>query len=218
MSHQAALPGPPPNDAHVVEPEREQHRLLEPLVDPPVAVRALLGDARLAAVEQVERRLDRLAHRALGGRADAVALLESVVDGLGELGVGHGEFLGPGWPRVVENRAGEVKRPRAWRARKSFLRLRPDALVLPALSRECRGMKMIVKIARAGFLARAGLRDRSGARPSRHGRHDAGDVHGRACSPGSAIRSSGLITWPPSLPSGAWRRRSGEASGSSPAM
>jgi hypothetical protein len=40
--------------AHVVEAEREQHRLLEPLVDAPLAV-LFLGDARLAAVEQVER-------------------------------------------------------------------------------------------------------------------------------------------------------------------
>ena len=75
---------------HVVEPERQQHGLLEPLVDGPGAVAALLGDARLAAVEQVERRLDRFAHRTLGRRPDVVALLEGVVDGLGEIGVGMG--------------------------------------------------------------------------------------------------------------------------------
>ena len=55
----------------------------------PRAVGLLLGDARLAAVEQVERLVDRLAHRALGLRPDVVALLEGVVDGLGEFGMRH---------------------------------------------------------------------------------------------------------------------------------
>src|SRR5262249_29162080 len=54
-------------------------------------VRLLLGDARLAAVEQVERSLDRVAHRTLGGGADVVARLEGIVDGLGKPGIGHEE-------------------------------------------------------------------------------------------------------------------------------
>ena len=73
----------------VAQPERQQHGFLQPLVDGPCAVAAALGDARLAAVEQVERGLDRLAHRAFGGGRDVVALLEGVVDGLGEIGVRH---------------------------------------------------------------------------------------------------------------------------------
>ena len=112
MSHHGAPRRAARNHGHVVEAERQQHRLLEPLVDPPVAVCAPLGDARDAAVEQVERRLDRIANGALGGRADAVALLESVIDGLRKLGVGHGSFLDPISRGVFENRAGEVKRGR----------------------------------------------------------------------------------------------------------
>jgi hypothetical protein len=60
------------------------------LVDRPGAVAAALGDPCLAAVEQVERGLDRLTHRALGGGRDVGALLEGVVDGLGKIGVRHG--------------------------------------------------------------------------------------------------------------------------------
>src|SRR5262249_27623678 len=48
-----------------------------------------LGDARDAAVEQIERGLDGLAHNALGRRPDAVAPLEGVVDGFGKLGMRH---------------------------------------------------------------------------------------------------------------------------------
>src|SRR5262249_41994466 len=59
------LAGTAPDHFHVVEPERQQHRLLEPLVHAPRIVRLLLGDARLTTVEQLERRLDRLADRAL---------------------------------------------------------------------------------------------------------------------------------------------------------
>ena len=59
----------------------------------PVAVRAFFGDACNAAVEQVERSFDRLADGALGGRADAVALLECLVNDGRKLGVGHDEFL-----------------------------------------------------------------------------------------------------------------------------
>ena len=43
-----------------------------------------LGDARLAAVEQVERRFDRLAHLAARRRRNGVALLEGLFDGLFE--------------------------------------------------------------------------------------------------------------------------------------
>src|SRR5258707_6463306 len=77
------------HDAIVVEPERQQHRLLEPLVYLPFAAGVTLGNACNATVEQVERRFNRFAHGAFGGRPDAVARLESVVDGFGKRVVGH---------------------------------------------------------------------------------------------------------------------------------
>src|SRR4051794_36821 len=43
------------NRAHVVEPERQQNGLLEPLIDVPLTARLALRHARLALVEQVER-------------------------------------------------------------------------------------------------------------------------------------------------------------------
>jgi hypothetical protein len=83
------------DDRIVVEPERQQHRLLEPLVDLPAARAVGLGDARLAAVEQLERRLDRLAHSALAGvterrssQAREMALSRSA------------DMLAPLWPRA----------------------------------------------------------------------------------------------------------------------
>ena len=45
---------------HVVQAEGQQHRLLQPLIDDPGAV-ALLGHPHLAGIEQVERRLHRIA-------------------------------------------------------------------------------------------------------------------------------------------------------------
>ena len=60
MSHQTAAPGPPPMIRHVVEPEGEEHGLLQPLMDPPFPV-GLLGDAGLAVVEHPQGGLDRLA-------------------------------------------------------------------------------------------------------------------------------------------------------------
>src|SRR5450759_3607335 len=79
------LAGAARDHAHIVEPERQQHGLLQPLIDLPAAVGLALGHARLAAVEQSKRGIDGLAHRALGLRADFVAALEGVVDNLGKL-------------------------------------------------------------------------------------------------------------------------------------
>jgi hypothetical protein len=45
------------------------------------------ANARNAAIEQIERGVDGLAHRALGRRSDAVAPLESVVNSFGKLGM-----------------------------------------------------------------------------------------------------------------------------------
>ena len=39
------------NHAHVIEAERQQHGLLEPLIDMPLTVRLALGDARLAGIQ-----------------------------------------------------------------------------------------------------------------------------------------------------------------------
>ena len=75
------------------------------------------GDAGLAAVEQIERGIDRLAHRAFGLGTDLVAGLEGVVDDLFEAGqklVGwHG---GPVvWPSLVGVAGGGCQAVRAGR-------------------------------------------------------------------------------------------------------
>ena len=49
----------------------------------------LLGDARLPAIQQLERSLHRFADRALGGRSNAVTLVEGLIDGAGKFGVWH---------------------------------------------------------------------------------------------------------------------------------
>ena len=54
--------------AQRIEAERQQHRLLQPLVDPPAAAR-LLGDPQPAGIERIERRRDR--RRAPGRRCPA---------------------------------------------------------------------------------------------------------------------------------------------------
>ncbi len=77
--------------AHVVEAEGEQHRLLEPLLDLP-GTAVLAGDAQLAIVERGQRRLDSVAHFALGGGGNAVARLPGSVDGGLQLADGHGDF------------------------------------------------------------------------------------------------------------------------------
>ena len=72
----------------VAQPEGQQHRLLEPLVDLPVAVLAFLGDAQRAFVEMTDRDLDRLACRPGAVVAELVAIVPGSVDGGGEVG-GH---------------------------------------------------------------------------------------------------------------------------------
>jgi hypothetical protein len=81
---------------HVVEAEGQQHRLLQPLIDLPLAVSPALGHPRLALVEQIERAIDSLANLALGRRRNAVAGIEGGVDGGFECGQGHRDFLGDG--------------------------------------------------------------------------------------------------------------------------
>src|SRR5262249_45720529 len=95
-----------------------QHGFLEPLVDAPAPITLTFGDARCAAVEQVERRLHGLAHSALGGGRDALARLERGIDGFGELVLRHD------CPRLrarfVERGSGDVKgAPPRFRTRSS---------------------------------------------------------------------------------------------------
>jgi hypothetical protein len=108
------LAGAARDDAHVVEAERQQHRLLEPLVDPPGAVGGFLRDTGGAAVQEIERRLDRFADRTFGRRTDLVATLERRFDGLRErLGwrgdVGCRHELIPLLARFVGAPVGDVK-------------------------------------------------------------------------------------------------------------
>src|SRR5262249_48307563 len=71
-----------------VETEREQDRLLQPLMHGPAAV-ALLGHAKLALVEQVEHLADGVAHDALGLRRDVDGMLVGAFDESLEMVVGH---------------------------------------------------------------------------------------------------------------------------------
>src|SRR6516162_241851 len=83
------FPRPSRNDTHVIETERKQHCLLQPLIDVPLTVRASLSDARLPAVEQIKSGIDRFADRTLGFRADLVTPFEGFVDDAGKFVVGH---------------------------------------------------------------------------------------------------------------------------------
>src|SRR5579872_7174606 len=111
---------------HVVETERQQHGLLQPLVDAPPLSRGaagLLGDAQLAVVHAFERGLDSVAILALGGRRQTLARLPGGIDGGGEFGVNHGGNPGlaeggADWPG---RNAGVNRRRRYWN------RIRPAA-------------------------------------------------------------------------------------------
>jgi hypothetical protein len=73
----------------VVEPERQQHGLLQPLIDLPLAV-LLFGDARLATVEQRDRLFHGIADlRGRALRAELGAALEGSVDDRRQSGIGH---------------------------------------------------------------------------------------------------------------------------------
>jgi hypothetical protein len=54
-----------------------------------MAVALPFGNARGAAIEQIERFLDRLAHRTFSRWSDVLAPLESLVDRLGKFGMRH---------------------------------------------------------------------------------------------------------------------------------
>src|ERR1051326_8120996 len=76
---------------HVIEAERQQPRLFQPLMHLPAAglTTGRLGDAQLALIEPVERRRDGLAPRAFGLRRHLLALFPGFVDCRGEIGIAH---------------------------------------------------------------------------------------------------------------------------------
>ena len=82
---------PAGNGFHVVEAEREQHGLFEPLIDHPFPVSTFFRHARLSRIEQCERLVDCIAH--LTGRLviDGFAGFECGIDGCGKLTHGHGD-------------------------------------------------------------------------------------------------------------------------------
>src|SRR4051794_8942521 len=65
----------------------------------------LLGDARLARIQQGKRRLDRLADCALGVDADIGPVLPGGIYGLGKLIAGHRDTLAGDESRGVSNPA-----------------------------------------------------------------------------------------------------------------
>src|SRR5690606_12042031 len=99
------------DECHVVEPEAQEHRLLQPLVDAPAAVGLLLRHPRLAAVEEPERLLHRLPHRTGRIEADFGALLEGLLDGAGKVVVGH--LWSPGVD-VARHFTGQTPESTAW--------------------------------------------------------------------------------------------------------
>ena len=73
---------------HIVQPERQQHGLFKPLIDVPTAI-AFLGDAGVAAVHQVQRGLDGVAHFTLRVGCDRRRVVPRVVDGILYIAVTH---------------------------------------------------------------------------------------------------------------------------------
>ena len=80
--HLVVVIGEPALDEGVVfQAERQQHRFLEPLMGGPVLAIRALGDAQLAAVEQVDHRHDGVLERGVGvARGDVGAAFKSVFD------------------------------------------------------------------------------------------------------------------------------------------
>src|SRR5690606_30781487 len=76
----------------VVQAERQQDRLLQPLVDLPAAGSVRLGHAGAAAIEKLQRRLNRLAHGGARWR-DRGAVFPSLRDGGFEIGGHAGSWL-----------------------------------------------------------------------------------------------------------------------------
>ena len=84
-----AIAGAARDALHRVEPERQQHRLLDPLVRMPRPTR-LLGHAEFAAIKCPQRLHDRMAHIALRGRRNGIPLIPRRVDGRLEACPVHG--------------------------------------------------------------------------------------------------------------------------------
>ena len=129
--------GPALDHRHVVEAEREQHRLLQPLVDGP-AVGGLLGDAQLAAVEQVERGLDRVADLAPGVEADPLAVRERGLDHARQIVVLHDPAFRTSAP--VSQRLGGCQQ-RALAAARPRLYRRRSIVTVTGPHRSCRSIR-----------------------------------------------------------------------------
>ena len=71
--------GPTRYRDRIGEPEGQQHRFLEPLIDVPFAV-VFFGDAQRARIECIERRADGIAQIAFGLRRDRIATLPPSID------------------------------------------------------------------------------------------------------------------------------------------
>jgi len=147
LSHHTPLPGPPAITLMSFKRNESSHRLLEPLVDPPIAIGAALRDARRAAVG-AGRAPPRPPSRT-GLLVDAAmpsSLLEGFVDRLGKLGVRHGART---WGKdmgqdpskkttsrcVVGNRAGESSPARGVRHRRRHVAKRDRDPITSSLSR-----------------------------------------------------------------------------------
>ncbi len=112
MSHQLAPPGPPVDHRHVVQAERQQHGLFQPLIDlpglGPFRALDLLGDAQLAGVQEAQRALDRVANVALRRGIDVRPVVEGGGDEALETGVRHEILKLREGPRDVRQGAGGV--------------------------------------------------------------------------------------------------------------
>ena len=80
------------NHRHVVEAEGEQNRLLEPLIDDPVAA-ILFGHAKCAAVELRKGGFDGIAIRTPGFRREGFAVVPGRFNGRLQVACAHGPVL-----------------------------------------------------------------------------------------------------------------------------
>ena len=71
------------DDGVVIEAERQQNRLFQPLVDMPALVAHFLCDPQCSFVDQIERKHDRIADFPLGLRTDIGAVFPGIVDNRG---------------------------------------------------------------------------------------------------------------------------------------
>jgi hypothetical protein len=106
-----------PRHGHIaVQPERQQHRLLEPLLHHP-AIRPGGGDAQPPLIEHVEHLLHRVAVRAHGGRRQFAAPGPGPLDRVLQAGAG---LDGHGLGSVCYDRGDHARRARGLSTRRHF--------------------------------------------------------------------------------------------------